>query len=397
MLQLFEEHAVAGDLAQRLAVGRAGHAEPDRQRGAVARQPDDANVVAEIFAAELRADAERLRHLLDLALHVPVAEGVAVLGAVLRQRVVIFAGGELDRLHGHFRRGAADDDGEMVGRAGRGAERQHLLLEEGEHSFTGKDRRRPLEQKSLVGGAAALGDEQELVGGVGRAIFGLALGVDLDLRRQVGAGVLLLEHGNGRKLRIAQVAFEIRIARALGERRFVAAVGPDKPALLAHDDRGAGVLAHRQDAAGGDIGVLEKIVGDELVVVRRLRVLDDGLEARQVRGAKQMVDVGEGCFRQRPHRLARHHQQFLAQHPLEAQSVGGDFAVGRRVLAEREQRAVLVRRRRMGGEGCVHGRCLVFMRRQLYTFFMRHTWASGAIAAPRPSPSTNEVRGWIAA
>ena len=83
VLQLFEEHAVAGDLAQRLAVGRAGDAEPDRQRGAVARQPDHPHVVAEIFAAELRADAERLRHLLDFLLHRTVAEGVAVLGAVL--------------------------------------------------------------------------------------------------------------------------------------------------------------------------------------------------------------------------------------------------------------------------------------------------------------------------
>ena len=54
----------------------------------MARQPDHAHVVAEIFAAELRADAERLRHLLNLLLHLVVAEGVAVLGAVRRQRVV---------------------------------------------------------------------------------------------------------------------------------------------------------------------------------------------------------------------------------------------------------------------------------------------------------------------
>ena len=105
----------------------------------------------------------------------------------------------------------------------------------------------------------------------------MALGIEFDLRRHVGAGVLLLEHRNRRELRIAQIAFQIGVARALGERRLVAAVGPDEPALLAHDDRGAGVLAHRQHAAGGDVGVLEKIVGDELVVIRRLRVLDDVL------------------------------------------------------------------------------------------------------------------------
>ena len=87
VLELLEEHAVAGDLAERLPVGRARHAEPDRQRRAVARQPDHAHVVAEILAAELRADAERLRELVHLLLHLEVAEGVAVLGALGRQIV----------------------------------------------------------------------------------------------------------------------------------------------------------------------------------------------------------------------------------------------------------------------------------------------------------------------
>ena len=81
VLELLEEHAVPGDLAERLAVGRARHAEPDRQRRAVARQPDHAHVVAEILAAELRADAERLRHLEHLLLHREIAEGVAVLAS----------------------------------------------------------------------------------------------------------------------------------------------------------------------------------------------------------------------------------------------------------------------------------------------------------------------------
>ena len=57
-LELLEEHAVGGDLAERLAVGRARHRERDRARRAVARQADHAHVVAEVLAAELRADAE---------------------------------------------------------------------------------------------------------------------------------------------------------------------------------------------------------------------------------------------------------------------------------------------------------------------------------------------------
>ena len=320
VLELFEEHAVARDLAHRLAVGRARHAKPDRQRGAMARQPDHAHVVAEILAAELRADAERLRHLLDLAFHLLVAEGVAVLGAVLGQGVVVFAGRKLDRLHRHLGRGAADDDGEMVGRAGGGAERQHFLFQERQQPFARQDRRHRLEQERFVGRAAALGDEQKLVGGV---MLARALGVDFHLRRHVRARVLFLEHRNRRELRVAEIALEIGVAGALGERRLVAAVGPDQPALLAHDDRGAGVLAHRQDAAGGDVGVLQKVIGDEFVVIRRFGILDDRLEARQMRRAKEMIDVGEGGFRQRPHRLARHHQHVFAEHALDAYAQGG--------------------------------------------------------------------------
>ena len=81
-LQRLEKDAVAGDLALGLAVGRAGDAEPDRQRGAMARQADDADVMAEILAAELRADAQRLGQLVDLLLHLQVAEGVAALRAL---------------------------------------------------------------------------------------------------------------------------------------------------------------------------------------------------------------------------------------------------------------------------------------------------------------------------
>ena len=55
-------------------------------------------------------------------------------------------------------------DREMIRRARRGAERQHLLLQERHHAVVRQDRRRRLEQERLVGRAAALGDEQELVG-----------------------------------------------------------------------------------------------------------------------------------------------------------------------------------------------------------------------------------------
>ena len=67
------------------------------------RQANDALVVAEIFAAELRADAGGLRHLQHFRFHLEIAEGVAVFRTLGRQRVEIFGRGELHRLHRQLR------------------------------------------------------------------------------------------------------------------------------------------------------------------------------------------------------------------------------------------------------------------------------------------------------
>ena len=74
-----------------------------------------------------------------------------------------------------------------------------------------------------------------------------------------------------------------------------------------------------------------------------------------MRGTQKMIDVGESGFRQRPQRLARHHQHLFAQDLFDAQTVCGNFAVGRGVLTEWEEWGVLVGGRWMGGEGGVHG------------------------------------------
>ena len=236
----------------------------------------------------------------------------------------------------------------MIWRARRGAERQHLLLQERQQAILGQHRRRCLEQKALVGGTAALGHEHELVGVI-------ALGVDLALRRHVVGGVLFLIHRQGRHLRIAQVTAQVSVARAFRERGLVVAVGDDVAALLAHDDRGAGVLAHRQHAAGGDVGVLQEIEGDELVVVAGFLVVQDRAQLLQVPRAQIVIDVAEGGLRQRPQRLARHHQHVLAKHLLDPHALGRDLLVGRGVRPQRKQRRVLVGRNGLlvgkGGRG----------------------------------------------
>ncbi len=296
-LELLEEHALGVDLAQDLPVGGAGDADADRHAGAVARQADDAHVVAEILAAELRADAHGAGELQHLGLEAAVAEGLAAAVALGRQVVEIARAGELDGLEGVFRRGAADDDGEVIGRAGGGAQRADLLVEELDQRFRIEHRLGLLVEEALVGGAAALGDEQELV-------LVAFLGIELDLRRQVVAGVDLLVHRERRHLAVAQIGLDIGLADAGGDRRRVAAAGPDALALLAHDDRRAGVLAHRQHPAGGDVGVLEQVEGDELVVVRGLGVVEDAAQLLQMAGPQQVLAIGHGLRREQRQRRA---------------------------------------------------------------------------------------------
>ncbi len=286
-LELLEEDALGGDLAERLPVRRARHRDGDRARGAVPGQSDHAHVVAEVLAAELGADAERLGQLEDLLLQLEVPEAVGRHRALGREVVEVVRGGVLRGLERELRRRAADDDRQVVRRARGGAERADLLVEELQHPRRVQDRLGLLEEEGLVGRAAALGHEEELV--LRRPVV---LGrVDLDLRGQVGAGVLLLPRGQRRQLGVAQVELGVGVVDPARDGLAVVGAGEHALGLLAHHDRGAGVLAHRQHAAGGDVDVLEQVERDEPVVGRRLRVVDDPAQLGEVRRAQVVGDV----------------------------------------------------------------------------------------------------------
>ena len=149
-------------------------------------------------------------------------------------------------------------------------------------------------------------------------------------------------------MRIAQIAPEVSVPRAFRERRLIVAVGEHARALLAHDNGGAGVLTHRQHAACRDVGVLQEIEGDELVVVAGLGIVEDAAQLLQVPRAEIMVDVAERGLAKRPQCLARHHQHVVAQHLLDPHAFGRDLLVRRCVGAQRKQRRVLVRRDGLG-------------------------------------------------
>ncbi|MPM25121.1 hypothetical protein SDC9_71611 [bioreactor metagenome] len=299
-LQLLEEHPLRGDPALALPIGGAGDRDRHRQRGAVPGQPDDPYVVAEVLAAELCADAEVLGELQDLLLHLRVTEAVAGRGPLGRQRVEVLRGRVLRRLQRGFRGGTADHHGQVVGRAGGGAESPQLLVEEGHHGVLVEDRLGLLVEVRLVGRAAALGHEEELVLGL---VTGMGVGGDVDLGGQVAAGVLLVPHRQRGVLRVAQVELGVRVEDTAGDRLLVLHRGQHVLAAVGRHDRGAGVLAHRQHAAGGDVGVLQQVECDEPVVVRRLGVVQDLLQLRKVGRAQEVGDVVHRRLREEGDRL----------------------------------------------------------------------------------------------
>ena len=94
--ELFEEDAVLGDFGFDVSVGGAGDADADGAGGGVAGHADDADVVGEILAAELCADAGFGAEVVDFFFPVEVAEGAAAGAAGGGKGVVVAGGGELD-------------------------------------------------------------------------------------------------------------------------------------------------------------------------------------------------------------------------------------------------------------------------------------------------------------
>ena len=74
-------------------------------------------------------------------------------------------------------------------------------------------------------------------------------------------------------------------------------------AFLGEDRARAGILAHRENSARGDLGVLQQRVGDVAVVIGRLRVLENSGDLLEVLGAEKKICVVKGFAREVGERL----------------------------------------------------------------------------------------------
>ena len=134
------------------------------------------------------------------------------------------------------------------------------------------------------------------------------------------------------------------------EKLGVVRVGPDLLALFAKDGAGAGVLAHRQNSAGGDLGVLEQRMGDVSVVVGRFRVLENRGDLLEVLSPQEKIGVVKGLAREEGQGLRRDFQHGAAFEGRGADALLREEAILGVVGAEGEEFLVDKRRRRHGGK-----------------------------------------------
>src|SRR5690606_37971117 len=86
-LELLDVNAARGDLSEGLSIGGTRDGDADGAGGAVARQADHADIVAEVLSAELSADAEAARDSEHFLLEAEVPVAVTELCAPGRERV----------------------------------------------------------------------------------------------------------------------------------------------------------------------------------------------------------------------------------------------------------------------------------------------------------------------
>ena len=229
LIEFFDPDTVAVDLRLDITVGRAADAHTYGARSAMTRHTDHTDIVGEILTAELSSESDIVGGVEEFLLEFDISESVAILIALSGEIVVILHRGLLDSGEVGFGRSAADDESDMIGRTSGSAESLHLLDKERHESLLIKDSLSLLIEISLIGRAATLSHEEELI------LIALG-GMDFDLRREVATGVHLIIHIEGSVLRIAEIILSISLIYTLRDHLLIVATGPYLLTLISGTD-----------------------------------------------------------------------------------------------------------------------------------------------------------------
>lgn len=229
LIEFFDPDTVAVDLRLDITVGRAADAHTYGARSAMTRHTDHTDIVGEILTAELSSESYIVGGVEEFLLEFDISESVAILIALSGEIVVILHRGLLDSGEVGFGRSTADDESDMIGRTSGSAESLHLLDKERHESLLIKDSLSLLIEISLIGRAATLSHEEELI------LIALG-GMDFDLRREVATGVHLIIHIEGSVLRIAEIILSISLIYTLRDHLLIVATGPYLLTLISGTD-----------------------------------------------------------------------------------------------------------------------------------------------------------------
>ena len=246
--------------------------------------------------------------------------------------VEVFGGGELESFQAGFGAGAAEDEDEVIRRAGAGAEVLEFVGDELFEALRIEQRLGFLVEKHFVGGAATFGDEEKFV-------LRTLGGVEVDLGGEIGAGVDLFPKVERSDLGVAEVFLGVAVVDAATEPFGIIGSGPDLLAFFSEDGGRAGVLAHRENTARGDLGVFEEGEGDVAVVGAGGGVVLDGGDLLDVFRAEEKRRVVKGVLGEVGESLGRDFEDFPAFKGRGAHTFFGEEAVngvvgteGQRVL-----------------------------------------------------------------
>ena len=276
-----------------------------------------------------------MRFLKELLFEVDVAESASRLVARGGQRVVVLDAGQLDCQQVLLGRCAADDECDVVGRAGCRAEVLHLLYEEGEQcAFVLYRCLRHGVEVRLVGRTATLSYHNETV-------LGTFASLDVNLCGQVALRVHLVVHIEGSILRVAQIVLRKGVEHATGEGFFVLETCPDLLAFLAVNDSRACVLAERQYAFACRLCIAQELEGDVLVVLACIGVFQDLCNLQVMLAAQHELHIVESLLSQQRQCFGGDLYNLLAFELADGHAFLRQEAILRLVLAHLEHWGIL--------------------------------------------------------
>ncbi len=193
----------------------------------------------------------------------------------------------------------------MVGRTGCRSQALHLLHKEGdEGSFVLNRGLGHGIEIGLVGRAATFGYHHETV-------FRSLCRLDVDLCGEVAAGVHFVVHVQRGILRVAQVLLGEGVEHTEAQGLFILEACPYLLSFLSVDNRCTCILAEREDAFAGHLGIAEELQGHILIVLAGFWIGQDLSHLFVMLPAEHELYIVESLLRQKGQCLGTYLHDFF--------------------------------------------------------------------------------------